>query len=74
MSGQHFPASMTAKEAADMLHLASGREALRMAREHKVPSVKVGRRVLFIRDEIIKALIEQSRPAISDEQLRRGLR
>ena len=74
MSGHNFPPILDADQAAEMLHLASGREALRMAREHRIPSVKVGRRVLFIRDEIIKALMEQSRPAISDEQLRRGLR
>ena len=69
-----YPPLLDADLAAEMLYLASGREALKLAREHRIPSVKVGKRVLFVRDEVIRALIEQSRPAISDEQLRRGSR
>jgi excisionase family DNA binding protein len=55
-----------------MLFLASGREALKMARERRLPSVRVGRRVLFLRDEVLRFLAEQSRDAVSDDDLRRG--
>ena len=67
-----FPPILTADQAAEMLHLASGREALKLARERRIPSVRIGKRVLFIRDEVIRTLVEQSRPAISDEEMRAG--
>lgn len=57
---------------AEMLYLASGREALKMARERRIPSVRVGRRVLFVRDEVIRYLAQQSAAALSDDDLRRG--
>ncbi len=57
---------------AKMLYLASGREALKMARERRLPSVRVGRRVLFIRDDVIEFLAEHSRRALTDDDLRRG--
>ena len=72
-SRSRFPPILDAELAAEMLYLASGREALKLAREHRIPSVKVGKRVLFVRDEVIRALIEQSRPVITDDDLRRGL-
>jgi len=57
---------------ARLLFLASGREALKLARERRIPSVKVGKRVLFVRDEVIRYLAEQSQQAVSDEDLERG--
>ena len=66
------PLVLDADQVAELLHLASGREALKLARSRRIPSVRVGKRVLFVRDEVIRALAEQSRPAISDDDLRRG--
>ena len=63
---------LDAEAVADLLYLASGREALKMARERRLPCVRVGRRILFIRDEVIRYLAEQSRDAITDDDLRRG--
>lgn len=57
---------------AELLFLASGREALKMARERRIPSVRVGRRVLFVRDEVIRYLAAQSSLPLSDDDLRRG--
>ena len=67
-----YPPILNADQVAELLHLASGREALKLAREQRIPSVKVGKRVLFVLEEVIRSLADQSRPAISDDDLRRG--
>lgn len=66
-----IPPILDSEGVAKMLYLASGREALKMAREQRLPSVRVGKRVLFIRDEVIRFLVEQSRPGITDQDMRR---
>ena len=71
-SPYEIPPILDADGMAKMLFLASGREALKMAREQRLPSVRVGKRVLFIRDEVIRFLAEQSRPGLTDEDLARG--
>ena len=68
-SPDKFPPILDADSMAEMLYLASGREALKMAREQRLPSVRVGKRVLFIKAEVIRFLAEQSRSALSDEDL-----
>ena len=69
-SPDKFPPILDADAMAKMLYLASGREALKMARERRLPSIKVGKRILFVRDEVVEFLAEQSRSALSDDDLR----
>ncbi len=68
VSGQ-LPPILTAEQTAELLHLASGEEALKMARGRKIPSVKVGRRRLFILEDLIQSLRKQSDKALTDDQL-----
>jgi hypothetical protein len=46
---------------------------MRVAREQKLPSVKFGKRVLFLTDEVIATLRRMQRPAVLDGDFaRRG--
>ena len=65
------PPILDAEGVAKMLFLASGREALKLARERRIPSVRVGKRVLFVRDQVIRHLVEQSARALADDDLGR---
>ena len=67
-----FPPVLDADQTARLLHLASGREALKLAREQRIPSVKLAKKVLFVRDQLIETLIQQSRPALTDAELQKG--
>ena len=69
MSDRDLPPILTAEQTAQLLHLASGEEALKMARARKIPSVKVGRRRLFILEDLIQSLRKQSDKALTDDQL-----
>ncbi len=71
-SPDEYAPILDAEGVAKLLYLASGREALKMARERRLPCVRVGKRVLFVRDEVIRYLARQSLAALSDEDLRRG--
>jgi hypothetical protein len=55
-----------------MLGLKSGREALKLARRRELPSVRRGKRVLFLTESIVVYLKSQEQPAISDRELTRG--
>ena len=66
-----IPPVLDADQVADLLHLASGREALKLARQQIIPSVKLGKRVLFVTDDIIAALRRRSRPALLAEEIDR---
>ena len=47
----------------------SGRQVLELARRQVLPSVKIGKHVLFRRDGVLKALENAEIPAISDDEL-----
>lgn len=68
---RHLPPVMDANECAKLLRLKSGREALRLARQRKIPSVKVGKHRLFLLDEVIKTLRRRQQNAIEDRELGR---
>ncbi len=61
-----WPPVMDKDEVAAMLHLASGNEALKLARSGFLPSVKVGKRVLFLRDEVLETLRRRQVAAVLD--------
>ncbi len=54
---------------AQWLGLASGRQALDLARRRLLPFVRLGKRVLFRRDGVLKALEKAENCAISDAEL-----
>ena len=62
---------MNADQCARLLFLKSGREALRLARQRKIPSVKVGKHRLFLLDEVIETLRRRQQRAIEDRELGR---
>lgn len=64
-----YPPILDADGMAALLYLASGREVLKLARQQVIPSVKLGKRVLFITEDVIEALRGRSRPALADEDL-----
>jgi len=64
-----IPPVLDADEVAVWLRLASGRQALDMARRRQLPCVRLGKRVLFLRDGILRALQNAEIRAISDEEL-----
>ncbi len=59
-----WPPVLTAAQAASFLHLASAREVLKLARRGELPSLKLGKRRLFLRDELIEALKKRQTPAV----------
>jgi len=63
------PPFMDADRLAAWLGLASGRQALDLARRRLLPFVKLGKRVLFRRDGILKALEKAENCAIPDAEL-----
>ena len=64
-----IPPLLDADQVAAWLRLAGGRQALDMARRRLLPSVKIGKHVLFLRDGVLRALAGAEIPAISDEEL-----
>jgi hypothetical protein len=69
----YLPPVLDADDCAQLLGMKSGREVLRVAREQKLPSVKFGKRVLFLTDEVIATLRRMQRPAVLDGDFaRRG--
>ncbi len=60
---------MDAAECAAFLRLASPREVLRLARRRELPSVRVGRRRLFLLESVLAALREREDRAIADREL-----
>ena len=54
---------------AALLYLGSGREALKLARQQVIPSVRVGKRILFVVEDVIQTLRKRSKPALLDEEL-----
>ena len=66
---RHLPPLLDADQVAAWLRLASRRQVLELARCRVLPSVKIGRRILFRRDGILRALEKAEIPAISDEEL-----
>lgn len=70
MSRSFWPPILDPDEAAEFLHLPSRREVLKLAREQRIPSVRLGhKRVLFLRDSLLEALKRQETPALSDREL-----
>ncbi|NUN53593.1 MAG: hypothetical protein HUU06_12520, partial [Planctomycetaceae bacterium] len=69
-----LPPVLDADGAALLLRLASGREALRLARRRVLPSVKIGRRTLFLLSSLLDTLKSRERPAIEDRDLNRAAR
>ena len=57
---------------ARLLGLASGREALRLARRRVLPCVKIGRRRVFLLASLLDTLKARERPAIEDKDLNRS--
>lgn len=64
-----IPPLLDADGVAAWLGLASGRQALDLARRRLLPFVKLGKRVLFRRDGVLKALEKAENCAISDAEL-----
>ena len=64
-----LPPILNADQAAELLHLASGREVLKLARQRRLPHTKLGRRVLFVRDQLVEFLACQAEEAVSDAKL-----
>ncbi len=65
-----WPPILSAGQAAELLHLASAREVLKLARQGVFPSSKAGKRRLFLLDELIEALRRRQEPG--DHQLGTG--
>jgi hypothetical protein len=57
----YLPPVLDSEGCAILLGMKSGREVLRVAREQKLPSVKFGKRVLFLTDEVIATLRRMQR-------------
>ena len=64
-----IPPILDPDQVAAWLHLSSGRQVLELARRQVLPSVKIGKRILFRRDGILKALESAEIPAIPDDEL-----
>ena len=64
-----IPPLLDADQVAVWLRLSSGRQVLELARRQVLPSVKIGKHVLFRRDGILKSLESGEIPAIPDEEL-----
>jgi hypothetical protein len=60
---------LDADRLAEWLGLASGRQALDLARRRLLPFVKLGKRILFRRDGVLKALEKAEICAIPDAEL-----
>ena len=69
MHERDIPPVLDAAQVAEWLRLAGGRQALELARRGILPSIRIGRRVLFRRDGVLQALEKAEIPAISDEDL-----
>ena len=67
-----WPPVLTPDLCAAMLGLKSGREALKLARRRELPSVRRGKRVLFLTESIVTYLRTMEQPAISDRELMNG--
>ena len=73
MNWRYLPPVLDAKGCARLLGMRSANEVNRLARERKLPSVKFGKRVLYLTDEVIATLRKLQRPAIDDREFaRRG--
>lgn len=69
----YLPPVLDSDGCAQLLGMKSRVEVMRLAREQRLPSVKFGKRVLFLTDEVIATLRRMQRPAVLDEDLaRRG--
>ena len=69
----YLPPVLDSDGCAQLLGMKSRAEILRLAREQRLPSVKFGKRVLFLTDEVIATLRRMQRPAVLDDDLsRRG--
>lgn len=64
-----IPPVLDADQVAAWLRLSGGRQVLELARRQVLPSVKIGKRILFRRDGILKALESAEIPAIPDDEL-----
>ncbi len=64
-----IPPVLDADQVAGWLRLSSGRQVLDLARRQVLPSVKIGKRILFRRDGILKSLENAEIPAITDDEL-----
>ena len=66
-----LPPVLTPERVAALLGLASREEALKLARRRELPSVKFGKRVLFLLESVLATLKLRERPAIEDRDLGR---
>jgi len=64
-----IPPILDPGQVAAWLQLGSGRQALELARQRRLPFVKIGKRVLFRRDGILKALERAEVRELSDGEL-----
>lgn len=64
-----LPPVLDAAGVAALLRLGSGEEALRLARRRVIPSVRMGKRRLFLRDSILDSLRAREDRALGDEEL-----
>jgi len=63
------PPVLDADVVAAWLRLGSDRQAFDLARRGILPTVRIGRRVLFLRDGILRALARHEAREITDEEL-----
>jgi len=66
-----LPPVLDSQGCATLLGMKSASEVNRLARERKLPSVKFGKRVLFLTDEVIATLRRRQKPAVEDKDLGR---
>lgn len=66
-----LPPVLTPEGVAVLLGLASREEALKLARRRELPSVKFGKRVLFLLDSVLATLKLRERSAVDDRDLGR---
>ena len=69
-----LPPVLSADQVAELLHLPSRREVLKLARRRVLPVVRLGpKRIVFLRDSVVAALKKLETCAMTDEELASGL-
>ena len=67
---ESLPPVLSADQVAELLHLPSRREVLKLARRRVLPVVRLGpKRIVFLRDSVVAALKKLETCAMTDEEL-----
>jgi len=68
---RYLPPVLDSRGCATLLGMRSDAEVKRLARERRLPSVKFGKRVLFLTDEVISVLRKLQKPVVEDADFHR---